>query len=291
MKKYIIYAPEYCHRSNGVKVLYKLSEELNKRGYDAYIYAPHAEDDTRFKYINPNKITKNMRENDIIIYPEMVFGNPLEFQNVVRWILYYPGVNGGSTSYSDYEVLFTFSKDFFDASLLYIPTIDLSIYCDNGTPKMIDCVFIYKGGKWKDIPELDNLTTITNLYPEKQEDLVKLLQKTNTLYSYDDCSALLEEAALCGCKVKIIRKDGYEDFIPRYNSKQAEENSKNDIENFIKITQKMNYKGQIEKISLFEKSITTLYFLRYLLSKYIIRNFDKAKRLFNKSNYWRVNRV
>lgn len=48
-------------------------------------------------------ITEKEKENDIIIYPGTVSGNPLEFQNVVRWILYYPGIIGGDKKYSDYE--------------------------------------------------------------------------------------------------------------------------------------------------------------------------------------------
>lgn len=288
MKKYIIYAPEYSHRSNGIKVLYKLSEELNNRGYDAYMYAPHDKNNTHFKYINPNDITKEIRKNDIIIYPEIVSGNPLEFQNVVRWILYYPGKNGGSTSYQDYEVLFSYSKEYFDTNILYVPTIDLNIFYDNKTQKTKDCVFVYKGGKWKDIPELNNLTTITPSFPQKQEDLVKLLQMTNILYSYDEHSSLLDEAVLCGSKVKIIRKDGYEDFTSKFNAEQAVNKLNNDVENFIKITQKMNYKGNVERNSIFEKLNKTVYFLRHLFSKYITRNLNESNRLLNKSIYWRA---
>lgn len=291
MKKYIIYAPIYNHRSNGIKVLYKLSEELNKRGYDAYMYAAHDPKDERYKYIEADKITEKEKENDIIIYPETVSGNPLEFQNVVRWILYYPGIIGGDKKYSDYETLFTFSKKYYDTNVLYVPTIDLDIFRDNGTKKTIDSVFVHKGGKWKDIPELEHLPTITSAWPENKEDLIGLLQKTNILYSYDDCTSLLDEAVLCGCKVKIIRKDGYEDYVSKYNYEKENQEFQQEIEDFINITQNLNYKGAIDNLSIYEKiKIKILYFCS-LFFKFIIQNQKISLKLLNKSQYWRTKRV
>lgn len=210
MKKYIICAPEYTHRSNGIKVLYRLADELQKRGYETYIHliTPKTKENIKYNFIESEEITDEMRANDIVVYPEIVFGNPLQFQNVVRYVLFYPGKNGGRKKYFKNETFFTFSKSFYNAKELYIPTIDLNIFCKSEEAKTTDAVFIYKGGKWKDIPELDNLPTITAKFPEEQKDLVELLQKTKTLYSYDDTTSLLDEAVLCGCNVKIIRGGG-----------------------------------------------------------------------------------
>ena len=283
MKKYIIWAPKY-YKSNGIKVLYKLHDLLLEKGYDVYMYAQPTE--YKCKYIS--HITNKMRKNDIVIYPEIVFNNPLKFQNVVRYILYYPGVNGGTKQYDDYELKFTFYKLFYpDADELFISTLDTKTFYKDDTEKTKECYFVYKGGKWKDIPEFKDMTEINMQFPETKEELAKLLRETKTLYSFDDCSLLLEEANICGCDVKIVRENGFEDYHSNYIEKLTIQDKC--LLNFIEKTQKMNYKGKINK-----PPISNLYFYikenyKLFVYKYIFKNklkYDKhlARKLSHSIN-------
>jgi len=241
-KDYIIITPALC-KSNGVKTLYFLSKELEKKGYNAYLYTNN-QDNTNFKYID--KITLDMRENAIVIYPEIVVGNPLRFRNVVRYVLYYPGKNGGSPEYDKSELIFAHRKEFYPTkNLLFVPWLDSTLFYDNNSPKTQDCYFVYKSGKWKEIPEFKDMTEITITYPKKRKDLANLLRTTETLYSYDSCSALLDEAQLCGCKVKIINENGYEDYHSDYF--ELAKNAETQLDNFIEKTQNMNWEGNINK--------------------------------------------
>ena len=233
-KKYIIWAPPLS-KSNGVKALYSLYKILRERGYESYIFSnegPQAQD---FLYIKT--LTKEIKEKDIIVYPEIVSGNPLQFNNVVRYILYYPPkhINVYKT-----DLCFTWKREFFhdNTPILFLSGLDRSLFYDAHLPKIYNCVFIHKKGKFRDLKEVDGCVEINMQYPASRKALAELLQKTNILYSYDDCSLLLDEASLCGAKVKIITENNVIDYsfqddfnIDLFNSQ---------INFFIKTTQSMN---------------------------------------------------
>ncbi len=231
-KKYIVWAPPY-EKSNGVRALYKLCEELNNFGYDAHVFSgPPYKEGVRYL----KKLTKEMKKNDIIIYPESLPGNPLEFKRVVRWVLFYPGQIGGDKNYEKNEIVFSWLKDYYDAPILQVQHLDHELfYEDKNIVKDTDSYFVYKGGQCRTFPELEKAVKITYDYPQTRKELAQLLRRTKTLYSFDDKSALNNEALLCGAKVKIVTPDGM------YEHTTTEEVSydyfKNEIENFIKITQ------------------------------------------------------
>ena len=77
--KYLIVTPFYRNNSAGIRVLYELQKHLIRAGYDA-------------KTIN--EISHTAQDDEIVIYPEIVFGNPLKAKKVVRYILNVPGFIG-----------------------------------------------------------------------------------------------------------------------------------------------------------------------------------------------------
>lgn len=284
MKKYIIYAPSYS-KSNGVRVLYKLRQLLEDKGYDAYIYALFSEQAPNTKFIN--KITSEMRKNDVVVYPEIVKGNPLEFQNVVRYILYFPGKIVGDTIYDSYEKVFTFAKIYKeDADVLFINNLDRHLFYTDNTTKDINAYFVYKGGKWKEVDEIKDAIEINSKYPETREELADLLRRTKILYSYDRHSILLDEAILCGCEVKIITEQGFEDYKPDDIALSLP--NVIGLDNFIQITQKMAYEGKIRKYNKFKAVLYAVklpkYILKFLIYKFIFFNKEKSVKYKNRVN-------
>lgn len=240
-KEYIIVAPTLS-RSAGVRVLYLLHMHLEKRGYRVSMVTPGLQV-PGFNYIN--FITPEMQENAIVVYPEIIFGNPLGIKNVVRFVLNYPGLLGGSESYHPSEFIVTHNKLFYpEAMKLTIPLIDQNKFYDNNSKKTQNCYFVYKGGKFREVPELEGCVEINMAYPDSKEELAELLRTTEILYSYDDCSSLLDEAMLCGAKVKIITEDGFATYNGNYKEQVA--NFEEEIANFIELTQQLNYTGPIE---------------------------------------------
>jgi hypothetical protein len=267
MKKYIIWAPEYS-KSNGVKTLYRLYKEIEKRGYEVYLYCKEKKFD-EFNYIEI--ITNDIKNNFIIIYPEIVVGNPLRIRNVVRYILYYPGKLKGDKKFHQSEVLFTHCQKYSpEAHILTIPWINENIFYDDNSVKIQDCYFVYKGGKFRNVKETNGLLELNMDYPKTQEELADILRKTSTLYSYDSTTSVLDEAKICGAKVKIITQEGMEDYT--YDYYKEIDKFEIQMNEFINITQKMNYQGEIEKIRYLDK-------IKKL--KYKIKKMLKKRRKFN----------
>lgn len=279
-RPYIIYAPKYI-KSNGARVLYKLADLLRLKGYEAYMYACPSDEFPKCNYISHKDINDELRKNAIIIYPEIIFGNPLQFQNVVRWVLYFPGVNGGAKKYHKSEIVYTFLEEYYPgADNLFTSTLDRSLFYKDDTLKTVDCYFVYKGGKWKDVPEFKQMIEINASYPKTRLELANLLRKTKTLYSYDKYSILLDEAVCCGCNVKIITKDGFEDYTGYENLLKLDRMTESQLEHFINTTQKRNYTGEIEQLSIKYRYWIVMETIKYFLYKYVLRNKKIAERYF-----------
>lgn len=231
-------------KSNGIRVLHLLSKELIKNGYEAYMCTPLPHSD---EYSYMDTFSDDIKKNAIVVYPETTVGNPLRFQNVVRYILNTPGVCGGPKHFHESERLFTWSKKYFmHVPELTIPCVDPHIFYNDNSPKTQDCVFVYKNGKFRTIPELENLVEINMEYPKKREELGKLLRTTEILYSYDDCSSIIYEAQLCGAKVKIITHDDIIDAPVEEDMLYNKDLFTTQLDYFIKETQAMNYTGNIQ---------------------------------------------
>ncbi len=159
----------------------------------------------------------------IVVYPEVVSGNPFRARKVIRWALHVPGRIGGDTSYPDDELVFCYDPQRLDdvnravntklgaERVLRFGLMDPThIYPDPSVPKTIDCSFTHKGRELKKrfpLPDGGNVVALEDLTPTMAA-LGDTLRRTRTLYSYDHYSRLLAEAVICGCDVKVIGADG-----------------------------------------------------------------------------------
>ena len=217
---YLIMAPEYQHKSAGVRALYRLKDEIIKRGYEAKI------------------VQKGFATNDdIVVYPEIVNGNPLGGKTVARWVLNYPGLLGGQKEYDPKELVFTWDKVYCDGHVLTVPIIE-DFFRNEGLKRSGQCFWIGKG-KRPDIENYntDNWTEITYDWPATREELAKLLNEKEVFYTYDNNTALISEAKACGCKVVIIGEtdtSNFDENIKHYDEQidafiqETQEAAKND---------------------------------------------------------------
>lgn len=158
----------------------------------------------------------------IVIYPEVVSGNPLGAKRVIRWVLNDPGFLGGDAFYSDEEMVFVYdpqklpivnrsiSRAIGLERVLWTGLVDPSIiYPDASVAKTIECSFTHKGralSRRFPLPHADILR-LEKLTPSFR-DLGDTLRRTRILYSYDHYSNVLREAVICGCDVQVISEDG-----------------------------------------------------------------------------------
>lgn len=255
-RRYIIFAPPRT-RNNGVRVLYTLYSRLREAGYESFIFCPERQE-APYQYML--QFDRATRENDIVIYPEVISGNPLRFRHVVRYVLFYPGRLDGETTFFPAEKIFTWDCAYLDAPALRQPYVDRSLFYDAHLPKRQNCYFVHKGGKWRDIPDMENMVEINMQFPETREELAHLLQTTDILYSFDDHSALNLEAALCGAHVKIVRENDIVDYTK--NILDDEKTLHRQFAEFIAATQTFRYDGNLEPYPLHRKQA-----LRLLLAR------------------------
>lgn len=219
-RPYVIWTPQYG-RNAGVQALYKLAQELTLRGQQVYIWTWGTVKRPGFTYLT--SFTPELRNEGIVVYPETAIGNPLRFRRVCRWVLFFPGELWGEKQYYPDEKIFTWRPEYYPGvPKLYVNLVDKSLFYNNGSEKKHDYVFMHKGGKTCQKPELENIPVISMTWPKTRAELGEVLRSCRTLYSFDPHTSILDEAYYSGAEVKIITPDGeYADFHPSLVFDQA----------------------------------------------------------------------
>jgi len=210
---YIVVAPDFISNSAGICCLYQLCGDLRKMGFETAITGSQRGNPNFPVPLIPNsEATEAAKNGAWVIYPEVIMGNPLKAKNVIRWCLNRPGLLGGEEVYPSSEHVFTYSDVFAPyikneiRGKLYMPTIDRSLFYPPKSaqqPRSLECYYVGKS-RYKDgIVDTKQALEITRFTPPKSE-LGKIFRSAKVLYSFDNSTALIYEALLCGCPVVII---------------------------------------------------------------------------------------
>lgn len=236
-KPYCIVSPDYDYTSGGIKVMWGLYGWLLAKGQEVYI-------------------NRRPQRHTIVIYPEIMHGNPAKGETVIRYILNKPGVmasNGvpGPTSFDPTDKLIYFSKLFGDTNdSLFLPIIDLNTFKNYNRNRTKKAYFIGKGSNTFQHPT--NAIEITREMALDQKGLAELLNQCDVLYGYDPVSAMYECARLCGCRVVLIQdiytKEEWSKYEPgMYGLNWGKDNMDKLYDNFDEFRE--HYKGMIDKFS------------------------------------------
>lgn len=153
------------------------------------------------------------KKNTIVIYPEYLYGNPLQVKNVVRWLLYFNRFKDVEGAYDKKDMVICYRDIFNDPELnptgvkLSIGYFDSQLYRRyNYGPRSGKCYILRKGKVRNDLPEHfdgpvydDDMT---------QEELVKMFNEHEYCYSYDTQTFYTAIAAICGCKSIVVMEPG-----------------------------------------------------------------------------------
>ena len=191
--KFVVTAPPYNDKSAGIVMLYTLCDELKRQGYEAEL----------MQFDKPIAIA----DNEIVIYPEVIDGNPLRAKNVVRYYLNREGMaSGNKVNASPNDFILAFNKLYHPNPHAVIRVENLNPHCFFGTKvtfdRKLDCTYIGKGSMYSDQCKVVGGTIeITRTAPEHKEGLADLLRQTRFFFTYDICTALTSEAIICGAIV------------------------------------------------------------------------------------------
>lgn len=205
---YVLPFIDYLPNSAGRVACHRLIHELNMAGYDAFSLGainPGWQEFTltRFGYF----LLRNFA-NPVVIYPEIISGNPLSAKKIVRWTLNFPGHLGGDDEFDARELVYTWSKEFFDTHrVLCWDIIDRQLFNSHDLPKKSgSCYYVGKGpirGAER-VALTDDMMEITRHWPAERSELARLLRESETFYTYDDLTLLSVEALECGCRVVLL---------------------------------------------------------------------------------------
>lgn len=252
---FYICSPSYDDSSGGIVVLHKLAHIINKETCHNAFIVPMRRDRWRggsvrrwlgdlylnlkvrvsnlsykinpyfqspIVYSLPDEVKRD--ENTVVIYPEIVFGNPLGVSKVVRWFLHQPGHFTQEIFYGTGELYFKFNsmiRDFelynskLSASELKVIHYPLETYNQINLPREREgtCYMVRKG-KHKSLLHDDDSICLDGL---THTEIATVFKRTQRFISYDDYTAYSIFAVLCGCESVVVPEPGVslEEWYPK----------------------------------------------------------------------------
>lgn len=214
--KFIIVAPYYTTKSAGVIVLHELCDSLNKLGHTAAMVLTGSGKFTfsnNASYYSPNLQWHALKDNNevndfirdgIIIYPEIVTGNPLGGKRVVRYLLNAEGVVANNRiEASEEDFILAFSEIYHKSPHAYLTKLPFNPVFNNDNTitsldRPIDLTYIGKGDRYNQCFVIPNTLEITREWPSTKPELAMLFKNTRFFYTWDVMSQTTTEAFFCG---------------------------------------------------------------------------------------------
>lgn len=215
---YYIYALDYRRNSAGIRVMHALCDALIRSGYEAYALANVCNPALMTPRLTTEVINLHRQQGvePIVVYPEVVGGNPLEGNVVVRYLLNRPGFLNvvGDGEFAADDIIYAYTKDLQmpgepDDQVMFMPPFDMSVFrmsedVGKRVPGKI-CYYQGRGAQASIDPALlaENSVEITPTFPASWEEMADLFQTCEYFYCTES-SALAGEAALCGCVSVVL---------------------------------------------------------------------------------------
>ncbi len=227
---YYIVAPPYTRFSAGVKSLHLLCHNLNRCGYQAFmVIDPDLPEGV--PALSPSLTTPRLTQDladahlsagrqPIVVYPEVIPGNPMNASVVVRYVLNFPGLLGGDKTYAPDEIVFGYSAVLAEAAgypenVLFIPTSNSRIFHPPETERARSGTCFY-AKKYQLLhpgsllPQTRASLEITK--EQSPEEMAEIFSRCELIYCYENTAVALE-AALCGCPAVFLPNEHLTDII------------------------------------------------------------------------------
>jgi hypothetical protein len=221
--KYVVCAPSYREDSGGTIFLHQLVHVLNALGEKALLVPMEPIDNISIRskitrYFYPEKFVvssdlntpvarkRDIDDNTIVVYPEVVLGNPLKASKVARWLLYKPGLLRPYKFGTD-EIFFKAAdgcdliEETGGAHTLFLWKVNKAYENRNFQDRSGSCYIVRKGEGKTRIPQTFDSLQIDGL---DHDEIATIFNKCKTFYSYDEATMFSQYAAICGCDSIVI---------------------------------------------------------------------------------------
>lgn len=249
--RFYIMAGSYDENVGGTVVLHRLCHELNALGIEAQMVPFRRSFDIKINYLivpllkllkdfisrsfsyktNPNFITPVCKKKIdfssgdlVVIYPEIIFGNPLNAKKIVRWFLHHPGYHEGKYLYGINELYFRYHSGIKIPSDLEISTSSLELKVvhypvefynkENQLQNRLGTAYSIRKGVGKNL--VHDSTNSILIDGRSHQEVSEIFKSVETFISYDTRSAYSTFAVLCGCNSVLIPDEGVdiEEWLP-----------------------------------------------------------------------------
>lgn len=244
--RFVVFAPPYNAESGGTIALHKLASVLNDLGYEAFMvnlfhnrmvnyrsFIPairglvgSALENMFTGYaLNPEFNSRRLRrfpaafdDSWIVIYPEIVMGNPLNARHVVRWFLHKPGFHEENICYCRHEYHvdynsflegFEYQYPFKCPEKLFVTHFPWETYNMTGAPPLEErtgSAYCIRKGQGRLLAHTTEGSI--NIDGLSHAETAKILKSVKYFYSYDLYTAYSIFAALCGAVSIIVPEQG-----------------------------------------------------------------------------------
>lgn len=208
-KEFLIYMNCFDPSSGGQVAMHKLCHDINEAGGKAWITSRYTHPKLNSPFLGNCVIPI---DECIVIYPEIVHGNPVNAKHVVRWILNTPGKCGGvGTGFyenkKDTDLVYKYSTFFeYDGlvtGMMRTSYIDFDLFKNNQIKRDIKECFLIKKGGVANVKHSDIAIDFSR-FQSNWVEASKILNRCETFYCYDNECFWVTLAALCGCVVVVI---------------------------------------------------------------------------------------
>jgi hypothetical protein len=154
--------------------------------------------------VSPKSFSANaFLEGAIVIYPEIISGNPLNAQMVVRYFLNGEGIiKKGLKVNADLRDFILAWSELYHSKPDFVLSYDFiqNFYAEASSlsEREIDCTYIGKGEKYLKCHVIPGTFEITRSQPAVKSEYLDLLKKTRYIYMWDSVTAVYSDAVLCG---------------------------------------------------------------------------------------------
>ncbi len=260
-KKFLIYAPSYSPDTGGIIALHRLCDLINRSGREAFLYPlmpsfelhPYNLQDARkfirsiqtqfasqHKYqVNPEfqtpvllaDLEDEAGDDHIVVYPEIVFGNPLRAPHVVRWMLHRPGHHTKQVYFGFNELHFYYGQAFRQFDFPGCKTSDLALTIQHSPYKLYldedrtrtrsGTAYCMRKGKGRSIQH--DLTDSILIDGKSHEEIAEIFKRVKTFISYDLWTAYSRFACLAGCDSVVVPQEGIDkaQWAPEVSSRMG----------------------------------------------------------------------
>lgn len=223
--RFLIAAPQYSHQAGGIMALHNLCDMLNRQGFEAAIVFFHSGKAPDFQWASSNNpelynpahqhyhlsldnadgSVSDFLENGIMVYPDLIPGNPLGARRVVRYILCH---NIGYQAQQD-EYVLSFSRMFIDGAhgYLYQNFVDPNMHARGArhwSERTMDLTYFGKGPSFINCMRIPDTLMLTRTWPEDKNQLGILLRQCRYMFSWDSVSQTNNDAVACGAVPVLI---------------------------------------------------------------------------------------